>query len=70
VPENLDYLFVFLSKPETLQKKFKKSISPQRETPKKFPAKQETSQRGSENKNDAKLKDKLTRVEFFLVWWV
>jgi hypothetical protein len=38
--------------------------------PKKFPAKQETSQGGSENKNYAELKDKLTRVEFFLVWWV
>jgi hypothetical protein len=70
LPENLGYLFVFLSKPETLQEKFKKSISVAQVTPQKFPAKEDTSQRPSENKNHGKFKDKLTRIGLFTVWWV
>ena len=60
-------LFVFLSKFETLQKKFKKSISVAQ---KKFPAKEDTSQRPSENENHGKFQDKLTRIGLFTVWWV
>ena len=68
--ENLGYIFVFLSKPETLQEKFKKSISVAQVTPKKFPAKEDTSQRPSENENHGKFKDKLTRIGLFTVRWV